>query len=79
MAAMSRSPADVGATLHVVRVSNPIFKGLFKAANGLAERRLSHAERASRLGEAAFARNGHQSQQVAEIASWHVDLDLICH
>jgi len=50
----------------------PDLQPLFQPLDGLAQRRLSHAQGCARLGEAAFAGHRDECQKIVEIASRHV-------
>jgi hypothetical protein len=70
----SRSPASVGATLRVVRVSRRSPQPGFEAADGMAERRLRHAELGRGAGEAAFARHGEEGLQIVVVLAGHAPI-----
>ena len=49
----------------------PKSEPLFQAADGVAQRRLRHAELGCRFGEAAVLRDGQESQQIVDVFARH--------
>ncbi len=66
-----RSPASVGATLRVVRVSSRTPEPLLEPADGVAERRLRNAELRGGAGEAALARDGEEGNEIVDVLARH--------
>ena len=79
IACARRSPAAVGATLRVVRVRRRICSRSSSPRTGLAQRRLRDPQRGGGAGKAAFARHGHEGEQIVEVASCHLPTAFISH
>ena len=72
-----RSPASVSDTLRVVRVSSLKAEPRLQSADRVAQRRLGNAELGGSLGEAPFARDGDEGEEVVQVVAAHSEIRLL--